>query len=322
MRKLILPILACLVLLGTVANAPAAVVTVGSPMALPFAATATDVNATVANFELVEPGANVTAPVSGTIVRWRIIGAEGGPYRLRVLRPAGPGHYTGAGTGPAVSLQPSAGPAIVPASLPMQAGDLLGLDVSKGTKLGVFKGPGMAFAYWLGFLPDGSTLPPNEADEEYELAFNADILPPPQLSAAAPASGTFKGGTTVTLSGTDLTEVSAVSFGALPAKSFTPSSETALTAVAPSAAKAGRVDISVTTPAGTAVLPKAFAYRACTVPNVIGKKLKKAKKRIRKAGCKVGKVKRFPPGVGRVLSQHPLPGKLRAPGSKVKLGVG
>ena len=45
-----------------------------------------------------EAGANVTSPVTGTIVCWRLIGATGGPFRLRVLTPDGGNTYTGAGT--------------------------------------------------------------------------------------------------------------------------------------------------------------------------------------------------------------------------------
>ena len=46
------------------------------------------------------PGANLTSPADGTIVRWRIVEATGGPFYLRVLTPVGGTTYTGAGTGP------------------------------------------------------------------------------------------------------------------------------------------------------------------------------------------------------------------------------
>lgn len=304
-------------------GAQAAVVTVGSPMTQAFTSAAGDRDATVANFKLTEPGARLTSPITGTIIRWRIFGADGGPYRLRVLRPTGFGQYTGAGTGPPTNVQSPTAVAVLPASLPIQTGDLLGLDIAKDQKLGVFKGSGMAFAYWSGFLADGSTRPPDESDEEYELAFNADVLPPPTLSSAQPARGSFRGGTTVTLSGTDLTEVSAVSFGGVPARSVTQTSETSLTAVAPAAKKPGVVDLAVTTPAGTATLAKSFSYKACKVPLLIGKTLKKARKRLRRTGCKLGKVKRHGRGLAkRIVTQRPPPGKLKAPGAKVKVVLG
>ena len=50
------------------------------------------------NTALPEKGANLTSPVSGAIVRWRMQGAEGGPFYLRVLRPNGSGGYMAAGT--------------------------------------------------------------------------------------------------------------------------------------------------------------------------------------------------------------------------------
>jgi hypothetical protein len=62
----------------------------------------------------------------------------------------------------------------------------------------------------------------------------------------------------------------------------------------------------------------------CVVPKVKGKKLRAAKRSIRKAHCSPGKVTRaFSKSVkkGRVISQKPKPGKKLAAGSKVKLKV-
>jgi beta-lactam-binding protein with PASTA domain len=83
----------------------------------------------------------------------------------------------------------------------------------------------------------------------------------------------------------------------------------------------------VTTVAGTtaASTVSKFTYKGCVVPKLNGKKLKAAKKRIRKAGCKVGKVK-IKKGVtaktGRVVNQGPKAGKVRAPGTKVRITIG
>jgi hypothetical protein len=63
----------------------------------------------------------------------------------------------------------------------------------------------------------------------------------------------------------------------------------------------------------------------CVVPKVVGRTLKKARARIVKAHCKVGKVrKRFSSlkKKGRVLSQRPKPGKRLKNGTKVNLTVG
>jgi PASTA domain-containing protein/List-Bact-rpt repeat protein len=62
----------------------------------------------------------------------------------------------------------------------------------------------------------------------------------------------------------------------------------------------------------------------CVIPKVKGKKVRAAKRAIRKAHCSVGKVtKAFSAKVkkGRVISQKPKPGKKLAAGSKVKLKV-
>lgn len=63
----------------------------------------------------------------------------------------------------------------------------------------------------------------------------------------------------------------------------------------------------------------------CVVPHVVGKPLPKARMRIRKAHCRVGRVryKRAPlKKRGRVLSQKPRPGRRLANGARVSLVVG
>jgi dipeptidyl aminopeptidase/acylaminoacyl peptidase len=61
----------------------------------------------------------------------------------------------------------------------------------------------------------------------------------------------------------------------------------------------------------------------CHVPRVIGLRMPKARTRIRKAKCAVGAVRRaHSERIGRVLSQKPSAGKLRARGTKVRLVVG
>jgi hypothetical protein len=63
----------------------------------------------------------------------------------------------------------------------------------------------------------------------------------------------------------------------------------------------------------------------CVVPKVVGKTLKKARARIKKAHCRVGKIKRkasTKKKKGRVLKQKPKPGKILKPGAKVNLTVG
>ncbi len=57
---------------------------------------------TLFNTALPEKGASLVSPVTGAVVRWRVQGAEGGPFFLRVLHPNGNGAYQAVGTsGPA-----------------------------------------------------------------------------------------------------------------------------------------------------------------------------------------------------------------------------
>jgi PASTA domain len=67
------------------------------------------------------------------------------------------------------------------------------------------------------------------------------------------------------------------------------------------------------------------APKTCLVPKLKGKKLKAAKKRARKAHCKIGHVKRLK-GVtaktGKVVKQKPKAGKVKAAGSKIAVTLG
>nr|WP_281032572.1 IPT/TIG domain-containing protein [Nocardia exalbida] len=74
-------------------------------------------------------------------------------------------------------------------------------------------------------------------------------IPVPTLSTVAPNSGAAAGGTTVVLTGTDLTGTTAVDFDATPAASFTVDSATQITAVSP--AGTGTVQVTATTGGGT-----------------------------------------------------------------------
>ncbi|HEX8958697.1 MAG TPA: hypothetical protein VF770_02625, partial [Solirubrobacterales bacterium] len=77
--------------LAFASGAAAATITIGSPLPLEFSEHTFEHVDTMFNTALPERGVNVSSPVSGTIVRWRIQGANGGPYYLRVLRPNGSG---------------------------------------------------------------------------------------------------------------------------------------------------------------------------------------------------------------------------------------
>ncbi|HEY5025508.1 MAG TPA: IPT/TIG domain-containing protein, partial [Acidimicrobiales bacterium] len=72
----------------------------------------------------------------------------------------------------------------------------------------------------------------------------------PTVTSVSPSSGSPAGATSVTITGTNLSAVSAVRFGAKAAANFTLGSATSMTATSPAGA-VGKVDVSVTNSAGT-----------------------------------------------------------------------
>ncbi|WP_030299564.1 IPT/TIG domain-containing protein [Streptomyces katrae] len=70
----------------------------------------------------------------------------------------------------------------------------------------------------------------------------------PTVTTVSPSQGPSSGGTTVILTGADLTGATAVTFGSTPATSYTVNSPTQITAVTP--AGAGSVAVTVTGPGG------------------------------------------------------------------------
>ncbi|WP_328340125.1 IPT/TIG domain-containing protein [Streptomyces violaceus] len=88
----------------------------------------------------------------------------------------------------------------------------------------------------------------------------------PTLTGLTPSQGPSTGGTTVTLTGTNLTGATAVSFGGTPATSFTVNSATQITAVTPPNAP-GAAPVTVTTPSGTS---NALTFTYVAAPSVTG----------------------------------------------------
>jgi len=309
--------------------AQASPITFGSTLTGPFEpGEASGLSATFANLGFNEPGTRATSPVSGAIISWRVADASG-PFRLRVLRPSDGGYNAAVSSSTGfASGGPGSGVQTFAAAVPIQAGDLIGLDINEGDKIGIKSGePADIVAAWSPPIPDGATQAPLVTQSKVEVAYNATVQPAPTLTAISPASGSIKGGTAVTVTGTDFANVSGVSFGGVPAASVAVTNEGLLTAVAPATKKAGAVDVTVTTVAGTTplVIPDKFTYTACVVPKLNGKKLKAAKKKLKKASCKLGKVKRkqgVTSKTGKVVKQNPKPGKQLAPGSKVNVTLG
>ncbi len=89
----------------------------------------------------------------------------------------------------------------------------------------------------------------------------------PTVTSISPTAGPTGGGTSVTITGTNFTGVTAVTFGATAATGFTFNSATSITATAP-AGSAGTVDIRVTTPAGSSATSAADQYTYVNAPTV------------------------------------------------------
>jgi hypothetical protein len=255
------------------------------------------------------------------IVRWRILkGSPGRQFKLRVLTPNGGMSYTATGTS-APGTPAGEGVETFPTALPIKAGQTIGIDLEPGAEIGFIEENGGQLVSWSPAIPEGPMpFPPDSLNAE--VAFNADIQPPPTISAISPANGSFKGGASVKVTGTDFAGVSAVTFGTTPAKSFTVDSEAQVTAVAPPLPARTSVAVSVATAAGTGTSAATFTATACVVPKLKGKKLKAARKKLKKAECKLGKVKGERSAGARVAKQKPKPGKKLAPGSKIKVTLG
>ena len=93
----------------------------------------------------------------------------------------------------------------------------------------------------------------------------------PTVSAVGPSSGPTTGGTSVTVTGTNFTGVTAVKFGSTTANSFSVTSTTSITVPAP-AGSPGPVDVTVTAAGGTSSTSPAdqFTYTVSTTPTVTG----------------------------------------------------
>lgn len=87
------------------------------------------------------------------------------------------------------------------------------------------------------------------------------LAPGPTLSAVSPVAGPTAGGSSVTLTGTNLVGATAVTFGGVAATSFVVNSATSITAITPAHA-AGAVEVAVVTPAGSAILPGGYTYQS------------------------------------------------------------
>jgi hypothetical protein len=349
LRTFAVAIAVCLPALLAPAAGAATTITVGSSLITSptISQSFSGGSVTVANGSVADPEALAVSPVDGTVVRWRL-GPQptaGLSYSLDVLRPTGAGAYVLAATSAAHSAA-TAWTEVFPTNLPIKAGDLIGLNVAAPAAqitLSVVPVPGPALYLWDPALTDSS---PAAAPQTggFEINFNADVRPAPQVTLLSPASGPTGGGTVVKIAGANFSTVSGVSFGSVPAASFSVDSEGEITATAPAAVDgSGPVDVSVTSAVGTSAIgaQDRFTYEApappaptsppaaaqpaapsCTVPRLVGRQLAASRKLIGRRRCWLGTVRHRDKGGKKVVRQSPKPGAVRAAGSRVNITLG
>lgn len=264
----------------------------------------------------------------GVITSWstQVGTIPGQVLGMKVYRPIGAGSFLVVGQDGPRPL--ASGLNVFPVSIPVQAGDILGIFLPPKVQADCRFETGRIgdqISWHEGNASVGSSfaVPSAFPENPYpggRLNISASLLPPPAISSITPAEGSVKGASVV-IAGANFASVTGVSFGSVPA-TFTVNSEGQITAVAPPSQTLGAVPVTVTTVAGSATGAQAFVYKGCKVPQLKAKKLKAAKKKIRKGDCRLGKVKKLHGATaktGKVTKQSPKPGKILAPGSKVKV---
>lgn len=136
-------------------------------------------------------------PADGTVRSFSVnSGSAGNVVELRVLRPAAGGKFRGAGTSPMETL--SGGVSTFTVNLPVQAGDVLGLD--NGSSAIVFDTTSSTpiTAYYDPSLADGATAAPNDVKTGFRLLLSATVQE--SSSSTTTTTGTSTGTTTSTTS--------------------------------------------------------------------------------------------------------------------------
>jgi hypothetical protein len=213
--------------------------------------------ATFFNVSMADPEAVATSPTDGAIIGVGLAGAQGGPYRLRVLRPLGGNVYLGAGTSNDMSVEPPEISVLKP--LPVQKGDAIGLDLAPGLTLAVAEPPGGSTASWVPPLADGESRAFGQARSSRELGFNVTVLPPPKVLSVQPRSVDLHHPRRVTIRGENLLSIRNVYFGARKARFLRAKSGRAIVVQPPWVRSPRRIRVAVKTSAGTS--PRTGAAR-------------------------------------------------------------
>jgi hypothetical protein len=286
----------------------------------------------------VAAGSGYTAPASGVITSWSTTAAAGGEQQLefKVFRANGENSVRVVAHDGPRKLTPNTVNSFG-LRIPVQAGDIIGLN-----NLNASLATPNACQFETGDLRDGlvggqgnvgvgGTIPfdPAVVGDRFRMNVAAKLLLPPTITSVSPGSGSFGRGAEVTITGSEFADVKEVDFGQAPAYLFKVESETQITAIAPGLTPVDGVSaiaapVTVVTAAGTAFSPMSFTYRGCRSPRVVGRGFHAAVKLLRKAGCRLGRVKRrfAARAKGRkVIRQRPKPGAILAPETMVNLTV-
>ncbi|MBS1675882.1 MAG: PASTA domain-containing protein [Actinobacteria bacterium] len=266
-------------LLGTAGTAAAAeTVTVGTPLPMPTSAGLSSAYlpadggfATLVSSTLSNPA---VAPFSGTVIEWRIEGSSPtAGYSISVLHPNPDGSYTVTATSERVKPTGAEPFESFAADLPIEAGDYIALDVPATGTVTYAGVPSGSFSF-IGTPGVGTVLPAAGAGKTPTTAITPSVFGyNVDIETKAPPAGT----------GTE----------------------------PPPATTGDGTSTDNTSPASSAPPPPLPPAPRCMVPKLVGKKLEVARKTLRAAGCKVGKVTRAHGAKGkaaRVIEQTPKAG--------------
>jgi hypothetical protein len=177
------------VTLGSAGASSQSVVTLGSTTGTPSQNICLGgINCTYLPFtNVANPGLQV--PFDGTVTSFAVnSGSAGAIVMLRVLRPAGGGQFTGAGTSPPETLNTGGNTFTV--SLPTKAGDVLALDNATSAIMFDTSNTNPITAYYeLPSLADGQTAAPNHNQTGYRLLLSATV----QSSGSGTSTSTSTG---------------------------------------------------------------------------------------------------------------------------------
>ena len=133
-----------------------------------------------------------------------------------------------------------------------------GVEVHSATSITAFAPAGSGTVHVTVSTPGGMSA----AGEANEFSY----VPLPTVTKVSPTKGPEAGGTSVTITGTNLSEATAVRFGSASATGVTVNSATSITAVSPTAA--GTVDVTVSSAGGTSATSAGDEFSYVALPTV------------------------------------------------------